>query len=121
VESRHPDYFQGYQREKLQIMLDTLRTKKRSFPYRAGFDDAVVYADGHVAVCEQVAPFGHLAQWGWDLARAWNSTQAWEHRALTNRCACINGCNISTHLDLKQQQVQTAGRRPSNQGQVDAR
>jgi MoaA/NifB/PqqE/SkfB family radical SAM enzyme len=100
VEARHPGYFRGYQREKLRIMLRTLETGRRQFPCRAGYDDAVIYADGHVAVCEQVVPFGHLEQWDWDLARAWNSTQAWKHRALTRDCACINGCNISTHLDL---------------------
>lgn len=103
LEARHPGYFRGYQREKLEIMLETLKTGKRSFPCRAGFDDAVIYADGFVALCEQVTPFGHLRDWGWDLAAAWNSAQAWEHRALTSRCACINGCNISTHLDLLQQ------------------
>lgn len=102
VEARHPGYFQGYQRRKLDIMLDTLRTRSRRFPCRAGFDDAVIYADGYVAVCEQVKPFGHLSRWDWDLARAWNSSQVWEHRALTSGCACINGCNISTHLDLQQ-------------------
>jgi MoaA/NifB/PqqE/SkfB family radical SAM enzyme/GT2 family glycosyltransferase len=100
VEARHPDYFKGYQRSKLDIMLETLKTRKRSFPCRAGFDDAVIYSDGFVAVCEQVVPFGHLEDWDWDLAKAWNSTPSWEHRALTSRCACINGCNISTHLDL---------------------
>ncbi len=103
VETRHPNYFRGYQRVKLQLMLDTLKTRKRNFPCRAGFDDAVIYADGYVAVCEQVKPFGHLRDWNWDLAEAWNSTEAWEHRALTSSCACINGCNISTHLDLSDQ------------------
>ncbi len=103
VEARHPDYFQGYQRDKLKIMLDTLKTGKRAFPCRAGYDDAVIYSDGTVAVCEQVTTFGHMKDWDWDLARAWNSVQVWEHRALTSNCACINGCNISTHLDLLNQ------------------
>ncbi len=103
VAARHPNYFRGYQRRKLGIMLETLQTRKRSFPCRAGFDDAVIYADGTVAVCEQVTTFGHLKDWNWDLAQAWNSVEAWEHRALTSRCACINGCNISTHLDLADQ------------------
>ena len=103
VETKHPQYFQGYQREKLDIMLDTLKTRKRTFPCRAGFDDVVIYSDGYVAVCEQVLPFGHMLNWDWDLAKAWNSLQVWEHRALTSQCACINGCNISTHLDLKNQ------------------
>ena len=69
-------------------------------PCRAGFDDVVIYADGYIAVCEQAPRFGYLEQWDWDLARAWNSVEVWRHRALTNRCACINGCNISTHLDI---------------------
>jgi len=104
VEARHPGYFRGYQRTKLEIMLETLKSRQREFACRAGFDDAVIYADGSVAVCEQVEPFGHLEDWNWDLAKAWNSPQAWEHRALTSRCACINGCNISTHLDLLEQE-----------------
>lgn len=104
IENKHPGYFKGYQRQKLDIMLDTLRHRKRTFPCRAGYDDVVIYADGYVAVCEQVAPFGHLSQWNWSLAAAWNSLEAWQHRALTSGCACINGCNISTHLDLQQQQ-----------------
>lgn len=106
VEAKHPHYFQGYQRRKLDIMLRTLKTRKRSFPCRAGFDDVVIYADGFLAVCEQVKPFGHLKDWDWDLARAWNSVQVWQHRALTSKCACINGCNISTHLDIQSQGAQ---------------
>ena len=106
VEAKHPDYFKGYQRAKLDIMLDTLKTRERRFACRAGFDDAVIYSDGSVAVCEQVVPFGHLEEWGWDLAKAWNSARAWEHRALTSGCACINGCNISTHLDLLQRDTE---------------
>ena len=105
VEARHPRYFQGYQRKKLGIMLDTLKTGKRSFPCRAGYDDAVIYSDGYVAVCEQVTPFGHMKDWDWDLDKAWNSTEVWQHRALTSSCACINGCNISTHLDLLNQET----------------
>lgn len=104
VEAKYPHYFQGYQRQKLEIMLATLETRTRTFPCRAGYDDVVIYADGYVAVCEQVKPFGHLRDWNWDLSRAWNSAQVWEHRALTSNCACINGCNISTHLDLLNQQ-----------------
>lgn len=104
VQSKYPHYFEGYQRQKLEIMLDTLKTRERAFPCRAGYDDVVIYADGYVAVCEQVTPFGHLKDWNWDLAAAWNSVQVWEHRALTSNCACINGCNISTHLDLLNQQ-----------------
>ena len=103
VESKHPKYFRGYQRSKLEIMLETLRTRKRSFPCRAGYDDAVIYADGAIAICEQVEPFGHLRDWDWNLSRAWNSPQVWRHKALTSHCACINGCNISTHLDIQQQ------------------
>ena len=75
VEAKHPRYFQGYQRKKLGIMLNTLKTEKRSFPCRAGYDDAVIYADGYVAVCEQVTPFGHMKDWDWDLEKAWNSTE----------------------------------------------
>ena len=108
VEARHPRYFQGYQRRKLNIMLNTLKTGKRNFPCRAGFDDAVIYADGYVSVCEQVAPFGHMNDWDWDLGKAWNSVAAWKHRALTSSCACINGCNISTHLDLLDRQSRMA-------------
>ena len=89
-------------------MLNTLKTGKRNFPCRAGFDDAVIYADGYVSVCEQVAPFGHMNDWDWDLGKAWNSVAAWKHRALTSSCACINGCNISTHLDLLDRQSRMA-------------
>lgn len=111
IESKYPHYFAGYQRQKLNIMLDTLKMRKRTFACRAGYDDVVIYADGYVAVCEQVLPFGHLRDWNWDLAAAWNSVQVWQHRALTTDCGCINGCNISTHLDLQRQDPQVVAAR----------
>lgn len=100
VEARHPRYFGSQQRLKLKVMLDTLSTKRRQLPCYAGYEDAVVHNDGSVGICEQVTPFGNLADWNWSFEAAWNSAEAMEHRLKLTACACIHGCNVSTSVGL---------------------
>lgn len=98
IEAARPGFFTPYQAQKLNIIERTLTHKKRMFPCHAGFHDAVVYDTLDIALCEHVIPLGNLRQWGLDIPAAWNSLQAWQHRARLTRCACIHGCNISTAL-----------------------
>lgn len=79
-------------------MLDTLAEQRRQVPCYAGYDDVVIFANGRISLCEQVVPFGSLVDWDWDLAMAWNSVEAWSHRALLTSCSCIHGCNIATSI-----------------------
>ena len=104
IGTKHPTYFDAFQHRKLKIMLDTLKTRQREFSCRAGYEDAVVYNDGSVAICEQVRPFGNLADWNWDFLSAWNSRQAMEHRLKLTACACIHGCNITTAIGMQTRQ-----------------
>lgn len=96
IQARFPGYLGEYGRRKLEAAIYTLTHKARPLPCLAGDRDGVVYHDGHVGICEQVVPFGHLADWSQDLGRAWNSAAANDHRRQLTQCACIHGCNLST-------------------------
>ena len=98
IKSGHPSYFNAFQKAKLKITLDTLDSKMRQMPCYAGYDDAVIYSDGSIGICEQAIPFGRLQDWDWDLLKAWNSPEAMEHRVKLLSCACIHGCNITTSI-----------------------
>lgn len=96
LDARYPGFFDEYAHRKLDAALYTLTHRKRQVPCLAGDHDGVIYHDGHVGICEQVMPFGHLSEWDWHLDRAWNSAKANAHRAQLRHCACIHGCNLST-------------------------
>ena len=98
IGEKHPHYFNVGQKRELGIMLDTLKLKKRQFICYAGYKDAVIYSNGDVALCEQVKPFGALANWDWNFRAALNSREAWQQRWQLTNCACIHGCNISTSI-----------------------
>jgi MoaA/NifB/PqqE/SkfB family radical SAM enzyme len=97
---RFPDFFDEYAHRKLTTAMLTLRKRSRHLPCFAGDRDGVVYHDGHVGICEQVLPFGHLSMWDWNLDSAWNSIEAQTHRKLLRQCACIHGCNLSTSVAM---------------------
>lgn len=103
LDERHPGYISTFTRRKLQAELFTLDTHARDLPCYAGTHDGVIYHDGTVGICEQVVPFGHLAEWDWDLSRAWNSARASAHRRMLTTCACTHGCNLSTSVALHMQ------------------
>jgi MoaA/NifB/PqqE/SkfB family radical SAM enzyme len=98
VTLNHPGYFDPVQRKRLQVMSETLRCGRRQMPCFAGYEDAVIYSDGSLGLCEQLLPFGKISEWDGDLIKAWNSLAAMEHRAGILSCACIHGCNIGTAL-----------------------
>jgi len=81
-----------------RIFCDTLRRKKRAVNCCAGYQNAVIYANGDIGFCEQVKPFGNLAKWGWDVSAAWGSPEAKTLREGTRRCACIDGCVLDRSL-----------------------
>jgi MoaA/NifB/PqqE/SkfB family radical SAM enzyme len=98
IKTKHPKYFNKFQKQKLEIMLNTLDSKKRLIPCYAGYEDLVIYSDGNISLCEQVISFGNLAEWNWDLLKAWNSTIAMENRVKLTHCSCLHGCNINTSI-----------------------
>jgi GT2 family glycosyltransferase/MoaA/NifB/PqqE/SkfB family radical SAM enzyme len=105
IAAKHQTYFDRGQERKVRLMLDTLKSKRRLIPCYAGYEDAVVYNDGSLTICEQVKPFGNLAAWDFNFLEAWNSREAMEHRLKLTRCACIHGCNISTSVGMELGQV----------------
>jgi len=98
ISKKHPKYFTFFEKIKLKIILNTLIFKRRQLFCYAGYNDAVVYSNGDIGMCEQVKPFGNLSDWNWDLRKAWNSKEAIKHRAQLTSCACIHGCNIGSSI-----------------------
>lgn len=101
IENKHPLYFNGRQKQKLELSLKTLLLKKRQIPCYAGYADCVIFSDGHIAICEQVKPFGNLSKWNFNIADAWNSKESWEHRRKLTKCSCINGCNLLSSISIE--------------------
>jgi len=101
IQGKHPRYFDDFQRKKLDTMIGVLEQKARLIPCHAGYEDGVIYANGDILICEQVKPFGNLSEWDWNMAYAWNSREAMEHRLKLSSCSCIHGCNIATSLWLQ--------------------
>jgi len=99
IETHFPGYIDTSRKQYFETIIKVLRTKKRSYRCVAGYSDAVIYSTGDIAACEQVIPFGNLAQWGWDLLRAWRSPEANTCRMKLRSCACIHGCNIGSAIN----------------------
>jgi len=95
---KHPTYFCSLQGRKIKIMLNTMRSQKRQTRCYAGYADAVIYANGDIAVCEHVKPFGNLADWGGNISKAWKSDEINGQRPRLRSCACTHGCNIMTSV-----------------------
>ena len=98
IKEAHPGFLNEYQETKLLVIEKTLSRKVRTFPCLAGYNDAVIYDNFDIALCEHAKTFGNMRDWNLDLSAAWNSREAWEHRARLTSCACIHGCNISTAI-----------------------
>lgn len=101
ISKKYPKYFNSIQRRKMEIMLNTMRSKKRQVRCYAGYEDAVIYSNADIAVCEHVRPFGNMARWNWDVIKAWNSSEANEQRSKLKSCACTHGCNTVTSIGMK--------------------
>ncbi|NQT91270.1 MAG: glycosyltransferase [Lentisphaerae bacterium] len=95
VRKKNRFYFNRRYAQLLDLIVYTLRHKKRQVPCYAGHEQAIIYNNGDIAICEQVAPFGNLADWNWDLPKAWTSPEADSHRQKTTTCACIHACNLA--------------------------
>lgn len=95
VKGNHRFYFNRPYTRLLRLITNTLRQKKRQVPCYAGHEQAIIYNNGDIAICEQVIPFGSLANWNWSIPQAWSSPEAESHRQRTRTCACIHGCNLA--------------------------
>ena len=60
ISEKHPMYFNDFQKQKLQIMLQTLKQKRGQIDCYAGYEDVVIYNDGSIGICEQDNSFGNL-------------------------------------------------------------
>jgi MoaA/NifB/PqqE/SkfB family radical SAM enzyme len=64
----------------------------------AGYQDAVIYANGDVSVCEMLNSFANLADYNYDFYRLWNSQAANNMKKLSNKCFCTHPCSITTSI-----------------------
>jgi MoaA/NifB/PqqE/SkfB family radical SAM enzyme/GT2 family glycosyltransferase len=103
IKKAHPGFLNEYQETKLRVIEKTLSRKARTVPCLAGYNDVVIYDNFDIALCEHARTFGNMRDWDLDLSAAWNSREAWEHRARLTSCACIHGCNISTAISRSRQ------------------
>jgi MoaA/NifB/PqqE/SkfB family radical SAM enzyme len=102
VSKKYPRYFLGMNKKLLDLIIKTLRAKKRQIRCYAGYESAVIYSSGLVSVCEQVKPFGDLKDWDYNILNAWNSKEADLHRQKTLSCACTHTCNLYNSLEIEQ-------------------
>ncbi|MEW6364187.1 MAG: glycosyltransferase [Acidobacteriota bacterium] len=101
LSEKYPRYFQAHSKRLMDLILSTLRSRKRQIRCYAGYEGAIVYNDGSVAVCEQLKPFGNLQNWNYDLSIAWNSEEAAGHRRRILNCACVHACSLSNSIEIE--------------------
>lgn len=101
ISAKYPGYFRGHDKRLIDLIVGTLRFGKRQIRCYAGYEGAIVYSDGSVAVCEQLKPFGNLEEWKYDLLTAWNSEEAAGHRKRIANCACIHACSLSNSIRIE--------------------
>jgi len=102
ISQKYPRYFWGMNKKLLDLIIKTLRAKKRQIKCYAGYESAVIYSSGLIAVCEQLKPFGNLKDWDFNILNAWNSKEADQHRQKTLNCACTHTCNLYNSLEIEQ-------------------
>ena len=95
VKKRNRTYFDRRYARLLDLIMNTLRHRERQVPCYAGHEQAIIYNNGDLAMCEQVVPFGNLADWNWSFPKAWTSPEADSHRQKTTTCACTHPCNLA--------------------------
>ena len=98
-------FWPKFYQKLIEISLNILRQEKKQLPCYAGIIDAVMYANGDVAMCELTKPFGNVKDFNYDFYKLWQSQDAADMRKLINRCFCIHGCNLTTSLTFKPEAV----------------
>lgn len=100
-------FWSELQQEKIRLSLAMIEEKKRQLPCYAGKIDAVLYANGDVAMCELTRPFANVREFGCDMKKLWRSPGADWTRERIRRCFCIHGCNLSTSMMFEPRLVQS--------------
>lgn len=93
-----PTFYECTDIIKRRHIFNVAATGRRPFPCLAGRLDAVVLADGQVAICEMTVPFADLHDFDFDFYALWRSPAADRMRRLTQACACTHSCNISNSM-----------------------
>ncbi|MFO7899844.1 MAG: radical SAM protein [Planctomycetota bacterium] len=101
-------FWSPMQQEKIELSLRMLREQKKCIACYAGVIDAVIYANGDVALCELTHPVGNLYDYDLDIARLWHSAEADEMRRKIRACFCIHGCNLVTGLLFRPEHIRDA-------------
>jgi len=99
-------FWSELQQEKIRLSLAMIEGKKRQLPCYAGKIDAVLYANGDVAMCELTRPFANVREFGCDMKKLWRSPRAGWTRDRIRGCFCIHGCNLSTSMMFEPRLVQ---------------
>lgn len=87
-----------FQQVKLDLVLDTIKYKKKMVNCLAGYADGVIFNNGDVALCESTKPIGNLRNVDMDFKKLWWSQSACEMRERIKNCFCIHPCNVGTNM-----------------------
>ena len=101
-------FWSPMQQDKIELSLRMLREQKKCIACYAGSIDAVVYANGDVALCELTKPVGNLYDVDMDVETLWHSAEADAMRKKIRSCFCIHGCNLVTGLLFRPEHIRAA-------------
>lgn len=91
-------FWSYFQELKFKSSINIVQEKKRIFPCYAGRADAIIYANGDMAFCENTRVFSNLRDHKFDFNKIWRGEEAKAMRKEIEHCACINGCNMVTSM-----------------------
>lgn len=87
-------------RGKTEQVINYCQTGQWSYKCTAGINDAVLYPNGEVAVCEMKAPLGNIQDYGLDWAKFWQF-----HPQKLKTCYCQWDCAMIDSLTYSLQGV----------------
>lgn len=70
----------------------------------AAYDNAVIFPNGNISICEPTKSFANLKEFDYDLDRLLNSKKALECKENLKDCFCLQPCNL---LDAMKYDVDT--------------
>lgn len=79
---------------KIRHSIDMLKNKKMVVKCLAVYNNAVLFPNGDVSICEPTKPFANLAEFDYDLYTLLNSEKALEQKNKLKCCFCLQPCNL---------------------------
>jgi MoaA/NifB/PqqE/SkfB family radical SAM enzyme len=80
---------------RLDSVLDIVERKEHIFNCNAGQEQAVIYENGDMALCEMAVPVGNLRDYDFDMEKILYSEKSRRQRDFIKKCYCTHSCHVN--------------------------